>query len=60
MTRLLLSLMLVVAVGAGTGCTRSPERRAASGEWVGEPTDHEGRPILPPSYMAPHIQGCQP
>jgi hypothetical protein len=43
-----------------TGCTRTPERRAASGEWVGEPTDHDGRPILPPSYLAPHIQGCQP
>jgi hypothetical protein len=58
MTRLVIALLLIALASAG--CTRTPERRAEAGEWIGPPADADGKPILPPSYLAPHIQGCQP
>ena len=63
MTRLLAIVALMALVGAA-GCARTPERRAAAGEWVGAPADADGNPIAPPTFYepapAPHVDRVMP
>lgn len=58
MTRYVAILAMMLALAGG--CARTPDNPPSSADWIGPPTDADGRPILPPSYLAPHIQGCQP
>jgi hypothetical protein len=44
------AVIAALALALACGCTYSPERRAAAGEWVGPPVDADGVPIPKPVY----------